>query len=97
MFERSSRPISDVYRMFLELPQKYSEMNMPISEFGIFSSILKDRFNFVDENAYGVSYLLDPRYGGEGMDDDTRNSAADFICNWHGPEHENTAAIELMR
>ncbi|ETK95805.1 hypothetical protein L915_01299 [Phytophthora nicotianae] len=70
MFERSSTPILDVCRMVLELPQKYSEMNMPMSEFGIIISILDDQSNLVYGDAYGVSFLLDPQYGGEVMDEE---------------------------
>ncbi|KAF4133000.1 hypothetical protein GN958_ATG17756, partial [Phytophthora infestans] len=35
IFERRARPISDVYRLFIELLQTYREINMPISERGI--------------------------------------------------------------
>ncbi|KAE8999903.1 hypothetical protein PR002_g18325 [Phytophthora rubi] len=43
-------------------------MSMPIGEFGVITAILKDRFDFVYGDAHGVAYLLDPRYGGEHMD-----------------------------
>ncbi|KAE9332320.1 hypothetical protein PR003_g14573 [Phytophthora rubi] len=97
VFERSSRPISDVYRMFIELPQKYREMRMPIGELDIISGILNERFDFVYGDAHGVSYLLDPRYGGEGMDDDTREKVVEFTANWHGPELEDDASAEVLR
>ncbi|ETP25810.1 hypothetical protein F441_01347 [Phytophthora nicotianae CJ01A1] len=97
MFERSSTPILDVCRMVLELPQKYSEMNMPMSEFGIIISILDDQSNLVYGDAYGVSFLLDPQYGGEVMDEEVRESVVDFVYNWNGPDHENAATVELMR
>ncbi|KAE8894866.1 hypothetical protein PF003_g21103 [Phytophthora fragariae] len=96
-YERSSRPISDVYRMFIELPQKYRDMRMPIGELGVISWILDERFDFVYGAAHGVSYLLDPRYGGEGMEDDTREKVVEFIANWHGPELEDDASAEVLR
>ncbi|ETM55491.1 hypothetical protein L914_01290 [Phytophthora nicotianae] len=68
-----------------------------MSEFGIIISILHDQSNLVYGDAYGVSFLLDPQYGGEVMDEEVRESVVDFVYNWNGPDHENAATVELMR
>lgn len=54
VFERNARPISDVYKMFLQLPATFREMPMPISVFGVITDVLRQRFDFVYGEAYGV-------------------------------------------
>ncbi|ETI46298.1 hypothetical protein F443_09289 [Phytophthora nicotianae P1569] len=41
--------------------------------------ILDKRFNFIYGYAHGVGYVLDPRYLGKGMDDETRGSVKYFV------------------
>ncbi|KAG2886416.1 hypothetical protein PC129_g10080 [Phytophthora cactorum] len=71
-FEKNTKPPSDVYRMFLELPEQYNALSIPISDLGKIGQILKERFDFIYGDAHGVAYLLDPRYLGQNMDDGTR-------------------------
>ncbi|KAE8984856.1 hypothetical protein PR003_g9189 [Phytophthora rubi] len=96
-FEKNAKPPSDIYRMFLELPKIYRDMEMPIGELGKITRILEDRFNFIYGDAHGVAYLLDPRYLGRGMDEDTRQQVDDFITAWNGPENEDATAVELVK
>ncbi|KAE8903764.1 hypothetical protein PF005_g339 [Phytophthora fragariae] len=97
VFERNASPISDVFKVFLELPATFNEIKMPISAFGIISSVLKERFDFVYGDAHSVSYLLDPRYAGKDMDPETRDGVEEFIAKWNGPDNEDTTMIELMK
>ncbi|KAG6949645.1 hypothetical protein JG687_00014731, partial [Phytophthora cactorum] len=47
----------------------------------VITTVLRERFDFVYGDAHGVSYLLDPRYVGKDMDNDTREAVVDFIAN----------------
>ncbi|ETN05818.1 hypothetical protein PPTG_13193 [Phytophthora nicotianae INRA-310] len=71
-FETNTTPPSDVYHVFLTLPEAFRKTEMPISELGKIQQILDQRFNFIYGDAHGVGYILDPRYLGKGMDEDTR-------------------------
>ncbi|KAG3019958.1 hypothetical protein PC120_g9566 [Phytophthora cactorum] len=59
-FQKNSKPPSEVYRMFLQLPKIYAKVEMTIAEYGKIAWILDDRFNFIYVNVHGVAYLLDP-------------------------------------
>ncbi|KAK1931762.1 hypothetical protein P3T76_012694 [Phytophthora citrophthora] len=89
LFERNTRPVSDVYKMFLDLPDTFREISMPIAELGIIASVLRERFDFVCGDAHGVAYLLDPRYTGKDMDQATREGVEDFIAKWNGTGNED--------
>jgi hypothetical protein len=97
VFERNTRPISDVYRMLIDLPATSKDIKMPLSEFGVITTVLEDRFDIVYGDAHGASYLLDPRYAGEGMDADTCEAVAVFIATWHGSEQEEATTLEFMQ
>ncbi|RAW29573.1 hypothetical protein PC110_g14067 [Phytophthora cactorum] len=97
VFERNTRPVSDVYNMFLQLPKKFDKISMPITAFAVITTVLRERFDFVYGDAHGVSYLLDPRYAGKDMDNDTREAVVDFIARWNGPGTEDATMIELMK
>ncbi|KAG6951911.1 hypothetical protein JG688_00013521 [Phytophthora aleatoria] len=96
VFERNGRPVSVVYKMFLQLPYINSDIPVPISEFGIFSTVLKERFAFVYGDAHGVLYLLDPRYASQDMDQEMRDGAMDFTTKWSGPDTDDATMIELL-
>lgn len=66
--EKDSRPISDVYRVFLELPSDFKACKLPARDLKTVEKIVKDRFDFVYGDAHGLAYLLDPRYCEDGMD-----------------------------
>ncbi|KAG3061829.1 hypothetical protein PC121_g12815 [Phytophthora cactorum] len=44
-FEKNTKPPSDVYRMFLELPEQYNALSIPISDLGKIGQILKEKFD----------------------------------------------------
>ncbi|KAG2803043.1 hypothetical protein PC129_g17995 [Phytophthora cactorum] len=44
--------------MFLQLPYINSDIPVPISEFGIFSTVLKEHFDFVYGDAH-VTFTID--------------------------------------
>ncbi|KAG2838541.1 hypothetical protein PC111_g4205 [Phytophthora cactorum] len=52
--------------MLLQLPSIYDEIKMSISEFVIITTVLKERYDFIYDDAHGVSYLTNPRYEGQG-------------------------------
>jgi hypothetical protein len=96
-FEKNSKPPSDVYRMFQELPKIYSNMKMPIGEFGMIAGTLQNRFNFIYGYAHSVTYVLDPRYLGRNMDDKTRLQVDNFTIAWNSPDNEDATAVELLK
>ncbi|ETM46094.1 hypothetical protein L914_08973, partial [Phytophthora nicotianae] len=59
--------------------------------------ILDKRFNFIYGYAHGVGYVLDPRYLGKGMDDETRGSVKYFVGMWHGADRENGTMVQLVK
>ncbi|KAJ8556585.1 hypothetical protein ON010_g9380 [Phytophthora cinnamomi] len=83
--------------MFVQLPEPYKEEDTLLSERGIITTGLKERFDFVYGDAHGVAYLLGSTLRREGMGDTTRESVLEFISIWHGPNHEGNAVIELMQ
>ncbi|KAG3096742.1 hypothetical protein PI124_g15512 [Phytophthora idaei] len=78
-FVKDTKPPSDVYRMFLELPEQYHALSIPISDHGKIRQILKERFDFIYGDAHGVVYLLDPRNHGQNMDDGAQEQVQIFI------------------
>ncbi|KAE9014138.1 hypothetical protein PF011_g8188 [Phytophthora fragariae] len=95
-FENNSKPPSEVYHMFLLLPEEFKKMEMPISELDKIQQILDERFNFVYGDAHGGAYLLCPRYLGQGMDQETRDSVQEFIANWQGSGEEEATTVGLV-
>ncbi|KAG3074020.1 hypothetical protein PI124_g14089 [Phytophthora idaei] len=83
--------------MFLELPEQYNTLSIPISDLGKIGQILKERFDFIYGDAHGVAYLLDPRYLGQNMDDGTREQVQSFITQWHGSNQEEEVLLELFK
>ncbi|KAG6969150.1 hypothetical protein JG688_00005460 [Phytophthora aleatoria] len=96
-FQKNSKPPSEVYRMFLQLPKIYAKVEMTIAEYGKIARILDDRFNFIYVNVHGVAYLLDPRYLGRDMAENTRRQVDDFITACYGPDKEYATAVELVK
>jgi hypothetical protein len=74
--------------MFLRLKQKIKELGLSRAEFTAISASLKKRFDFVNGDAHGISFLLDTRFCGEWMDDDTRMRVENFNSKWHSPERD---------
>ncbi|KAG2762133.1 hypothetical protein PC129_g936 [Phytophthora cactorum] len=94
---KNMKPPSDVYRMFLELPEQFIALSIPISDLGKIRQILKERFDFIYGDAHGVTYLLDPRYLGQNMDDGTREQVQSFITQWYGSNQEEAVLLELLK
>ncbi|KAG3114605.1 hypothetical protein PI124_g6675 [Phytophthora idaei] len=70
---------------------------MSISEVGIITTVLKERYDFIYGDAHGISYLTDPRYEGQDMDLETRDGVVDFIANCSGAGTKNATGIELLK
>ncbi|KAE8906082.1 hypothetical protein PF010_g4511 [Phytophthora fragariae] len=70
--------------MFLQLSEEFKKMEMPISELDKIQQIVDERFNFVY-----VAYLLDPRYLGQGMDQETRG--------WVWPANTQEAVVAAAK
>ncbi|KAE9042098.1 hypothetical protein PR002_g4099 [Phytophthora rubi] len=78
--------------MFLQLSEEFKKMEIPISELDKIQQIVDESFNIVY-----VAYLLDPRYLGQGMYQETRGSVQEFIANWHGSGEEEATTVELVK
>lgn len=66
--EKDSTPISEVYNTFLELPTEFGLCGLTARDLKTVEEIVQERFDFIYGDAHGLSYLLDPRFCGEGMD-----------------------------
>ncbi|KAE9155885.1 hypothetical protein PF006_g210 [Phytophthora fragariae] len=60
VFERNASPISDVFKVFLELPATFNEIKMPISAFGIISSVLKESLRLRRGGSTGTARTTGP-------------------------------------
>ncbi|KAE9252242.1 hypothetical protein PF001_g33442, partial [Phytophthora fragariae] len=63
-FERNDTPTSDVYEMFLELPELIKGVGLTAAEKESFKRIVSDKFKFLYGDAHGVAYVLDPHFLG---------------------------------
>ena len=80
-FESDATPISDVYHVFNALSKNVDTLNSTITteEKAVINLCIKERWNFLFAMSYGISYLLDPRYLGDAMDEATFESVFDYI------------------
>ncbi|KAE8961888.1 hypothetical protein PR002_g29765 [Phytophthora rubi] len=95
-FERNDTPTSDVYEMFLELPELIKGVGLTAAEKASFKRIVSDKFNFLYGDAHGVAYVLDPHFLGKEMDTETRVGVENLICNWHGSDSADDSSAELL-
>ncbi|ETL47061.1 hypothetical protein L916_03157 [Phytophthora nicotianae] len=94
-FEKDSTPISEVYKIFLDLPLEFAACKLTQRELKIAEEIVSERFDFVYGDAHGLAYLLDPRSCGDGMDVSTRTSVESFLSQWFGKDNANDVLIQL--
>ncbi|KAE8960878.1 hypothetical protein PF011_g29946 [Phytophthora fragariae] len=95
-FERNDTPTSDVYEMFLELPEPIKGVGLTAAEKESFKIIVSDKFKFLYGDAHGVAYVLDPHFLGKEMDTETRVGVENLICNWHGSDSADDSSAELL-
>lgn len=100
-FEENVTPVSEVYQLFLDLPNDVEKCGLPAKDVKVIKKLISDRFDFVYGDAHGVGHLLDPRYRGAGMDADTRRNVEPFLIQWHGDggideETADAVVIELV-
>ena len=98
--ESQASAISDVYHLYHSLPKSVDAMDDCIShqEKAIIKECINKQWAELYSDAYGVSYLLDPRYLGDGMDEDTSWKISDFISYkfpYHCSSTERCASAEL--
>ncbi|RLN89474.1 hypothetical protein BBJ28_00021748 [Nothophytophthora sp. Chile5] len=94
-FEKNDTPVSDVYKMFIDLDKEVEGCGLSSGELKSIKALIKARFDFVYGDAHGLSYLLDPRFAGAGMDAVTRMSVERFLAEWHGTDKVDDVLIEL--
>lgn len=82
--EQDDAPISNVYKLFLDLPSEMEHAGLSVAEIKIVKALIQTRFDFVYGDAHGVAYLLDPRYTRKSMDMETRAAVEEFIGSWYG-------------
>jgi hypothetical protein len=74
-FQSDGAMISDAYHVFFDLKKQFLDLveSNVISQ-GVYDDylwpLLLNRWNAGYADVHGLSYLLDPRYQGEGMDED---------------------------
>ncbi|RLN86260.1 hypothetical protein BBJ28_00020768, partial [Nothophytophthora sp. Chile5] len=94
-FEKNDTPVSDVYKMFIDLNKEVEGCGLSSGELESVKALIKARFDFVYGNAHVLRYLLDPRFAGAGMDAVTRKSVERFLAEWHSTDKVDDVLIEL--
>jgi Protein of unknown function (DUF 659) len=84
VFQNDCTPISDIYRLFaIDLKSKFDNMACLSSEERSYILFrVRYRLEFICSDAMGMSYLLDPRYIGDGMDPEQRNTLEECIVSF---------------
>ncbi|KAE9043378.1 hypothetical protein PR003_g6155 [Phytophthora rubi] len=67
-FEKSRAVASEVFEMFLVLPDQIAKAILSAGEQEAVRAKIAFRFDFVYGDGHGIAYLLDPRFAGGGMD-----------------------------
>jgi hypothetical protein len=97
IYEKDSTPLSAVYDIFEKMPDDFVGVGLTVQERVVVTRLIAERFNFLYGDGHGVAYLLDPRYCGAQMDDDTRENVTGFVSTWHGETNEPDVVVELAR
>ncbi|KAG2889872.1 hypothetical protein PC117_g24607 [Phytophthora cactorum] len=92
--EKDYKPISSVYKLFLDLPSEMQSVGLTAAELKSVKAVVKVRFDCVYDDAHGLSYLLD-RYMGEGMGMATRTGVEAFLESWYGDNRADDVILEL--
>lgn len=79
-FQNDRKPISDVYHVFQTLTGKINALpRLDDADREVITIKVAERWNFIYSDAHGLSYMFDPRYAGQDMDDNTRHGCLTFI------------------
>lgn len=85
-FQSDLVPVSQVFKMWLDLPKKYKQLlNEEVitqSQLDEVNELLKLRFSNNYNDGQGIAYVLDPRYLGKDMDCGTSRGVDNFIGGW---------------
>ena len=86
MFQSDAVPCSDVYKAFLDLESKMSELvGVSAEKKTYLAKLVRKRFDFMYGDAHGVAYLLDSCYLGDKMTRKLRKEI-DFIFQFPTPD-----------
>lgn len=93
-FQSDAVPISEVVTTFNQLPEKFAEMTdtLTSAEITYLQNLVSTRFKLIYGDAYGIGYLLDPRFVGDGLPADNRRQLEDSLIAI--PENDTTVAAE---
>jgi hypothetical protein len=84
-YQSDKVPISEVMPDFQSLPEEFNKVMsskiITVQEFEYLVALAQRRFQFMYGVAHGLSYLLDPRYIGEGLSTDERRSLEEMLIN----------------
>ena len=88
VFQSDSVPCSDVYQGFLTLEEKMNGLvSIDQAKKAYLVQLVKNRFNFMNGDAHGIAYLLDPRYLGDQMPRHLRTEISYSIFQWQMVAH----------
>ena len=95
ILQRDAVPCSDVYKAFVELEEKMRNLtNVDADKKAYLVELVRKRLNFMYGDAHGVTYLLDPRYLGDGMLRTLRKEIEDFVYKF--PQKDGTTSEARM-
>ena len=93
--ENDHTPLSEVYAGYESLKEYYENLSsVDLSEKRIIEEILKNNWEAAYCKAYGITYLLDPRYLGAKMNSDCLDGIKAFICYSYPYKHESPSEPE---
>jgi hypothetical protein len=82
-FQSDSVPASEVYNAFIELPGIYTHLpGLTSEEKAYLIKLIHQRFDFIYGDAHGLSYILDPRFLGDGMTRELQMTVEDCLFNF---------------
>ena len=88
-FQSDARPVSEGFQSFFELRGDFADEDkfplLSLEERNYIIDCIRERWEFIQANCHAVANLLDIRYLGMHMDDDTRLETVDLICDF--PPH----------
>ncbi|OWZ01561.1 Transposase [Phytophthora megakarya] len=83
--------------MFVKLSAKIDQMDLSTTEQPVLKSAVESCFDFAYGDAHGVAYMLDPRFCGKSMDEDTTRNVEKFLVSCHGGDNESEVLVEISR
>ena len=91
-FQSDQAEVPIVYKALYDLHGVFEQLPISDKENKYLKKLPKERFDFINGDAHGVGYILDPRYIGDVMCQHVSNKIEDFIFAF--PNEDGSATFE---